>query len=95
MQEATPPAKGRTAPTRGIQVNPKKAGRVCMEILQTEESFVQALTVIEDHYLVPLQTSRSSLISPDEHRALFGIVSTLRNCNLMFLRDLRGGAAGR
>jgi hypothetical protein len=70
--------------------NKKAAKRrmICMELLNTEEAYVKALSKVEELYMRPLATTHSNLLPADKFKTIFGDIKIIHKINEDFLREM-------
>jgi hypothetical protein len=65
----------------------EKRSNILQEILSTEETYVENLTILVDRYLKPIRSKE--LLSGSQIQSIFSNAETLQQLNSMFLRDLK------
>jgi CRP-like cAMP-binding protein len=68
--------------------NPERRFRVAAELLQTERTYVESLSVLVELYMLPLQQASPAILSAADVSKIFDSVKKVRDCNVRFLRAL-------
>jgi CRP-like cAMP-binding protein len=68
--------------------NAERRFRVAAELLQTERTYVESLSVLVELYMVPLQQASPAILSAADVSKIFDSVNKVRDCNVRFLRAL-------
>jgi CRP-like cAMP-binding protein len=68
--------------------NAERRARIVAEFLQTERTFVEALSVLTDVYHAPLRQARPPILAPADLSKIFDTVQALRACNTRFMLAL-------
>eukprot|EP00808_Paulinella_micropora_P031369 g71387.t1 len=75
-------------PPQKLEERANTAAKVQMEILQTEASYVRALNLLKDKYVVPLQQSAAALgIKPEQEKILCSNLISLQSVHEALMKD--------
>ena len=80
----TPPGHAIQRKRREKQL--KRARTACMEIYESEKSYVKSLRTLCDSYAIPLRTNK--ILTPDQHLGLFSNIHQILLLNSKLLEDM-------
>lgn len=74
-------------PVQAEEEGEVKRARIIRELLETEQRYVEFLTILVDHGIVPLRNEK--ILSDSEIRTVFSNVETILQFHRIFLEDLK------